>query len=177
MAAEFFKSLVVIFAVAVQSSSATASTMELPSGRLMRGPEFCSRLTNTVEAAFFQNGSSRRESKKFASDIAFAFIDDVKAGRLNPYMMSASSHQISGSSQRPTWFSTPDLILSAVGFQSDRVMLLDSVNDLRFVPHMMPKSHLVIFAADAGELNSSRQEMIIATTNHYASAFLSMGSR
>jgi hypothetical protein len=140
-----------------------AMNLQSNSGRLMRGAEFCARLAKTVSVAAQHSGSSRSEAERLSRTFAQNFIETMNTGRVEPYLSRNVQVEDTNQDKISTWFSASDLILNSVGFKSERVMLLETVNDLRFVPHIMPKSHVVLMADHAGDLNKSRQEMIVST--------------
>lgn len=134
-------------------------------GQIMRASVFCSGLQRTVSHAAINEGLSKSESNGMTAQFSQRFLSNLQTNNLEPYLQLATDKNKNPSISEKLWLSTSDLILNSIGFTSRRALLVESTSDLRFVSHVMPGSHIIVLASNAGDLTESRQRLVANTAS------------
>lgn len=123
--------------------------------------QFCNSIQAILSGYAKQNGSSPRDSLKFGSVASQKILQQVKATNLDEYydvtVTTLQNPQVgSVSPENRRWLNTPDILTQSLGITPKRVLLVNSLDELKMVAHVAPESQLLVLASSLGPLNPDR---------------------
>jgi hypothetical protein len=126
----------------------------------LTGEQFCSRLIQTATGAFRGQGLTLPEASSLGRGFAKQFLQDARRGDVSLY--SPSLNEAPHDKAR-SWYAVSDLVLATLGHQGSRVMMIDDSDELRYVSHMMPRSHIILVMSGPSSLTNERRDLVIST--------------
>lgn len=131
--------------------------------KIVQPKDFCQRVTNTMTTLGTQQGMDRRESMRLGGKASSTILDQLKSGKMDPYMDAASLKTSPSAEGDRMWFSIPEVLISSMGIAPKSLIFIDSVSDLRFTSHTQPGSQILLLASGLGDLTPERAKLVAKT--------------
>ena len=125
--------------------------------------QFCSRLTNILASYALGQGLERRDSLRLANKASQDLVRRLGTGSVDAFLNVSSLKTSNTADVDEVWLSVPDVVVSALGFAPERVLIVEQANDLKFTSHVMPGAQLLFMASDIADLNSDRIKRVSNT--------------
>lgn len=127
--------------------------------------QFCSRLTNILASYALGQGLERRDSLRLANKASQDLVRRLGTGTVDAFLNVSSLKTSNTADVDEVWLSVPDVVVSALGFAPERVLIVEQANDLKFTSHVMPGSQLLLVVSDAEDLNADRARRVSNAAN------------
>jgi hypothetical protein len=159
----WIKSSLFVFAMLVSNGQAFAVNHSLEPVNSLKSSAFCSSIARLASALAQAQSFSIGESKRLGKALSRKMTLQLQEGRVDQYFSFIDQNNRKASGTEGPWYSAADLLLGSLGYRSERVMMVESTDELRFAAHVMPGTHLILVAKDVGTLNESRQKIVSST--------------
>ena len=140
-----------------------AVSQQVPSLNVVQGKDFCQRVTNMMTTFGSQQGLDRRDAMRAGDKASTAIFEQLKVGKVNPFMDAATFKMTPAAGGERIWLSVPEVLVGGLGVAPQRVLFVDNSSDLRMTSQIMPGSQVLVVASNVGDLTPDRAKLVAKT--------------